>query len=74
MPTDVDAGKALGCKTILVTTGPEGRNSFANSPDYIADNLIEAALWITKDADVKNRIIVPVSHAADVSLLAQCHS
>jgi histidinol-phosphate phosphatase family protein len=46
MQIDIDAGRAAGCKTVLVTTGPDGGNSVINSPDHIAENLIEAAQWI----------------------------
>ena len=52
MQIDVDAGKALGCKTVLVTTGPQSLipnpQSLINPPDYIADSLLEAARWITR--------------------------
>jgi histidinol-phosphate phosphatase family protein len=48
LPMDIEAGRALGCKTILVTTGPKGGNAVLDRPDYIADSLIKAALWITK--------------------------
>ena len=44
---DVEAGKAAGCRTVLVTTGPEGTEKIATPPDYIAASLVEAALWIT---------------------------
>lgn len=48
MQMDVDAGKALGCKTILVTTGPQGASSIVDPPDYATDNLLEAAKWILR--------------------------
>lgn len=48
MQMDIDAGKALGCKTILVTTGPEGGNDVESHPDYIASNLAEATRWVIK--------------------------
>ena len=44
---DIDAGKALGCKTILVTTGPQGGNGIVGSPDYVAGTLLEAVQWQT---------------------------
>lgn len=60
---DIDAGKILQCKTVLVTTGPSPPDlnpQYPTSlPDYVATNLLEAAEWI-----VTNRkgvsIIIPV--------------
>ena len=48
---DIEAGKAAGCKTILVTTGPNGENIEAKvkEPDIIAASLYEAVEWIIKD-------------------------
>ena len=60
MQMDIDAGRALGCKTALVTTGPQSLvpgpqllnlkprtlNPELQMPDYIAENLLEAARWI----------------------------
>ena len=46
---DIDAGRALGCKTILVTTGPQRCPDALYLPDYIADSLITAARWILED-------------------------
>ncbi len=43
---DIDAGKALGCKTVLVTTGPQAGNNVNGTPDYTANSLLEAAQWI----------------------------
>ena len=47
MQMDIDAGRTLGCKTVLVTTGPNGGSNITESPDYIAYSLLEAAHWIT---------------------------
>jgi D,D-heptose 1,7-bisphosphate phosphatase len=47
---DIEAGKALGCRTILVTTGPGKGESIVAPPDYIADSLLEAVQWIVKQA------------------------
>ena len=47
---DIDAGKALGCKTILLTTGPTEGNDVIDSPDYTANDLLEAAQWIIRNA------------------------
>ncbi|MBU0573656.1 MAG: D-glycero-beta-D-manno-heptose 1,7-bisphosphate 7-phosphatase [Candidatus Margulisbacteria bacterium] len=48
--TDIDAGKDLGVKTILIHTGygKDEEKKFApgNRPDHVADNLFEAVKWI----------------------------
>lgn len=49
MQMDVDAGKVLGCKTVLVTTGPQGGEGIVDPPDYVAGTLLEAAQWIIED-------------------------
>jgi histidinol-phosphate phosphatase family protein len=69
MPMDIDAGKVLGCKTILVTTGPQPPTSnpkpLVDPPDYIANSLLEAAKWIinpeprTLNVEHRTTIIVP---------------
>lgn len=51
LPMDIEAGKALGCRTVLVTTGPEDANKPSDAPDYVADSLIEAVRWIKRHAD-----------------------
>jgi histidinol-phosphate phosphatase family protein len=47
---DIDAGKALGCKTVLVTTGPQSPTPNPqfpiDLPDYVALNLFDASKWI----------------------------
>ena len=48
MQMDIDAGKALGCKTVLVATGPQGASSIVDPPDYGAHSLLEAAKWILR--------------------------
>ncbi|MCL0091674.1 D-glycero-beta-D-manno-heptose 1,7-bisphosphate 7-phosphatase [Dehalococcoidales bacterium] len=47
MQMDIDAGRALGSKTVLVTTGPQG--GIVDPPDYTAGSLLEAAEWILKE-------------------------
>ena len=49
---DVEAGRAAGCKTVLVTTGPNQGDIVAQGKraDYVAHTLREAAEWIVKDA------------------------
>jgi len=46
MQMDIDAGKKLGCHTILVTTGPQKGSDIGDPADYIAPNLVAAAKWI----------------------------
>ena len=48
MQMDIDAGKALGCKTVLVATSPQGGNDIVDPPDYTASSLLKAAQWITR--------------------------
>lgn len=43
---DIDTGRALGCKTVLVTTGPKKGSDITYPPDLTAESLLEAALWI----------------------------
>lgn len=49
LQVDIDAGRALGCKTILVTTGTQGCPDSLYPPDYTADSLVTAARWILED-------------------------
>ena len=56
MQMDIEAGKALGCKTILVTTGPDRGKGVIDPPDYLADNLLEAARLITGDAKLSQQL------------------
>jgi histidinol-phosphate phosphatase family protein len=54
---DIDAGRALGATTVLVTTGPQfpgpspqsqtpDRQSPVDPPDHVAPDLLHAAKWI----------------------------
>jgi histidinol-phosphate phosphatase family protein len=48
MQLDIDSGKKLGCKTVLVT--PDNPNVQNDSPpDYCAKNLLDAAQWIIRN-------------------------
>jgi D-glycero-D-manno-heptose 1,7-bisphosphate phosphatase len=46
--TDIAAGQAAGCRTILVRTGVAGgdNHSLAAPPDFVADDLLAAAHWM----------------------------
>jgi len=50
MQMDIDAGKALGCRTVLVTTGPQSPISNPQTPidppDHVASDLLHVAEWI----------------------------
>lgn len=46
MPLDINAGRAIGARTVLVTTGPGGGRDIASRPDFTADSLQEAVNWI----------------------------
>ncbi|MFC2009346.1 D-glycero-beta-D-manno-heptose 1,7-bisphosphate 7-phosphatase [Chloroflexota bacterium] len=48
MQMDIDAGRALGCRTVLVTTGPKEGKDILKPADYRASNLLEAAQWIIR--------------------------
>ncbi|MDZ7361902.1 MAG: D-glycero-beta-D-manno-heptose 1,7-bisphosphate 7-phosphatase [candidate division KSB1 bacterium] len=55
--SDLQAGRAVGCQNILVRTGYglESEKQFSAcdwQPDWIADNLLEAARWILQYAQV----------------------
>ena len=43
--TDIETGKAVGCRTILLSPANEAQNISAQ-PDYIADNMLNAVHWI----------------------------
>jgi D-glycero-D-manno-heptose 1,7-bisphosphate phosphatase len=52
---DIKAGEKAGCKTVLVRTGKGGRdNSYDVKPDYIANDLLDAARWIKNNEKSKN--------------------
>ncbi|MAG50565.1 D-glycero-beta-D-manno-heptose-1,7-bisphosphate 7-phosphatase [archaeon] len=45
--SDIEVGKRSRCKTILVKTGEGGKDKSYNiKPDYVADDLLDAAKWI----------------------------
>lgn len=45
MPTDIKAGKLLGCKTVLISDSNE-KGSIGCSPDCISKTLFSAVRWI----------------------------
>jgi D,D-heptose 1,7-bisphosphate phosphatase len=44
---DVAAGRRAGCRTVLVTTGPDNYREITTPADYVAGDLWDAASWIT---------------------------
>ena len=47
--SDIEAGKRVGSRTILVRTGFGGKDAeFSVKPDYTADDLLDAADYISK--------------------------
>ena len=44
LPLDIDMGKAVGCKTILLLDSPQEDMNI--SPDYIASDLLEATQYV----------------------------
>ena len=45
--SDIEAGQAAGCKSILVGNNNDHANSSAR-PDYVCENLVQASQWIFK--------------------------
>lgn len=49
--TDIEAGARAGCETVLVRTGRgatslEQRDAWRAEPTFVADDLIDAAIWV----------------------------
>lgn len=71
-PCDIELGHAVGATTILVRTGygslyaaeyegvaqPDDAAEAPLRPHHIADNLVDAALWIFNRKDVRNSVAV----------------
>jgi len=58
--SDLAAGRAVSCQNILVRTGyglesEKEFSAYAWQPDWIADNLLEAARWILQSAQAIRR-------------------
>ena len=47
---DIEAGRRIGAKTILVKSGPSRGNEDCDPPDSIAENLLEAANLILSES------------------------
>jgi len=45
---DIDAGRTVGCRTILVSTGLDQKTEKLIKSDYTAINLLDAVNWIIK--------------------------
>lgn len=55
MPLDIDAGRAIGARTVLVTTDPKGSKNINSQPDFTADSLQEAVRWILQNINRRTR-------------------
>ena len=59
--SDVEFGRKAGCKSILVLTGygkgelEYHRDKLTAEPDYIADDILDAAKWIVKDIEARGQ-------------------
>jgi D-glycero-D-manno-heptose 1,7-bisphosphate phosphatase len=55
--SDILAGQAAGCRTILVQTGAagSGENDLQARPDHVASDLLAAAEWIEKRLEAGGR-------------------
>ena len=59
--SDVEFGRKAGCKSILVLTGygkgelEYHRDRLDGEPDYIADDILDAAKWIVKDIETRGQ-------------------
>jgi len=47
--TDIEFGKNCGCKTIMVMTGKQELKETKEKPDYVAQDLLDAAQYITQN-------------------------
>ena len=54
LPTDIEVGKALGCKTILINNSNRGGNINC-SPDCISKTLYSAVRWIMEVVWIEQR-------------------
>jgi histidinol-phosphate phosphatase family protein len=45
-PMDIQLGRNVGCRTVLIPSGAGQNDSKSPSPDYVAPDLYQAALWI----------------------------
>ena len=48
---DIYAGKAIGCKTVLVTTGPKAGDGVIDISDFSTNNFQEAIRWILTESE-----------------------
>lgn len=46
MPLDIEAGRAIGARTVLVTAAPSGQDSSIIRPDHVAGDLYHGVSWI----------------------------
>jgi D,D-heptose 1,7-bisphosphate phosphatase len=53
MQTDIEAGRAIQCKTILVTTNHEVPWTAVELADYVTSSLLDATLWVIKSSTTR---------------------
>jgi D-glycero-D-manno-heptose 1,7-bisphosphate phosphatase len=59
--SDVEFGRRAGCKSILVLTGygkgewEHNREQLNGDPDYIAEDILDAAKWIVNDFNARGK-------------------
>jgi D-glycero-D-manno-heptose 1,7-bisphosphate phosphatase len=59
--SDVEFGKKAGCRSILLLTGygkgelEFNRSKYDGEPDYIAEDLLDAAKWIVNDLEARGQ-------------------
>ena len=52
LPIDIELGKAIGCRTVLVTQDRRDIDAQAVGADYVAPTILDAARYIVdKDAE-----------------------
>jgi heptosyltransferase-2 len=70
---DIEMGRRIGARSILVTTGPSSLESLAalrtggQEPDHVASGLDEAVDWIFKDAKSRQPSILSPQHPDEAS-------
>lgn len=52
---DIDAGKAAGCKTILITSDATNKHDSDNSADFYTDDIFTAAQWIVNNSTTRSK-------------------
>lgn len=64
--TDIQAGARAGCETVLVRTGRgeealAARDTWTHEPGFIADDLVDAAIWILGRQAISGALLDPAA-------------